>query len=49
MRFLKGSLREWIIAAILLIAGVALLHSRWSSASWASETSPDDDCGCECQ
>jgi hypothetical protein len=50
IKSLKGSFREWLIAAVLVLAGVALLHSRWASPSWANEAGADaytgDD---ECQ
>ena len=48
MRWLKGSFREWFVAIILVLAGTALLHSRWASRALADEGGGDPGSGEEC-
>jgi hypothetical protein len=44
----KYSLRDLFIAAVLIIAGFAVLQSRFASSASAGEISPDANCGCDC-
>jgi hypothetical protein len=49
MKPFKGSLGEWLLAAILALAGIALLHARWTSDASASEGAGDPADQIECQ
>jgi hypothetical protein len=45
----KGTFKEWVLAAVLVLGAAALMHCRWTSSVYANEAGPDDDTGGECQ